>query len=441
MSRQEILRAFKFALDPTPAQSEALSRHAGAARWAFNYALGMKITAHEEWRAQVAALVEQGVPEDEARKKVKVPVPTKPAVQKTLNRVKGDSRKGIDGVCPWWHEVNSYAFQSAFIDADQAWKNWLSSLKGERKGRKVGYPRFKSRHRARESFRIHHDVKRPTIRAVGYRRLRVPTIGEIRAHGTLKPMARLVNAGDACVQSVTISRSGHRWYASVLCKVKADLPDKPTRRQAARGTVGVDLGVKHLAALSKPLHEDEPGTVVVDNPKHLAAAERRLKRAQRALSRTQKGSKRREKAKKRVARLHHQVATRRATALHTLSKQLTTGFAAVAIEDLNVSGMTRSAAGTLVEPGKNVKAKAGLNRAVLDAGFGELRRQLEYKARWYGSTVKIADRWFPSSKTCSRCGWVDEDLHLSNRSFQCESCGLVVDRDVNAARNIERHAV
>lgn len=447
--RQEVLRAFKFALDPTRTQVEAFTRHVGAARWAFNHALGMKVAAHQQWRREVQVLVDQGVPEAEARKQVRVPVPTKPATQKHLNRIKGDSRRGdlAEGAygpvrpCPWWHEVNTHAFQSAFIDADRAWQNWLESLRGVRAGRRVGYPRFKKKGRTRESFRLHHDVKRPAIRLVGYRRLRLPTAGEVRLHESAKRLARLIDRGQAVVQSVTVSRAGHRWYASVLCKVTTELPERPTRGQRERGRVGVDLGVKHLAALSKPLDPDDPASAFVANPRHLRQAEHRLAKAQRALSRTQKDSARRAKARRRVARLHHEVAVRRNTALHAITKQLTTCFAEVAIEDLNVAGMTRTARGTIEAPGRRVKQKAGLNRSILDASPGELRRQLTYKNFWYGSTLAVLDRWWPSSKTCSACGWQNPRLTLADRMFHCGNCGLTLDRDLNAARNIEQHAV
>jgi putative transposase len=447
---QEVLRAFKFALDPTTAQAETLARHAGAARWAFNYALGVKVSAHRRWRAEVDELVDQGVVEAEARRRVKVPVPSKPAIQKRLNEVKGDSRvdgrlpEGVFGPerpCPWWHEVNTYAFQSAFTDVDRAWKNWLDSLRGVRAGRKVGYPRFKKKGRSRDSFRLHHDVKRPGIRLATYRRLRLPTIGEVRLHDSAKRLGRLVDRGLAVVQSVTVSRAGHRWYASVLCKVTMTVPEQPTRRQLERGTVGVDLGVKTLAALSQPLDPNDLGSVLIANPRHLSRAQRRLAKAQRALSRTQKGSARREKARRRVARLHHEVAVRREGALHTVTKRLATGFAVVAVEDLHVAGMTGSARGTVEKPGRRVRQKAGLNRAVLDASPGEFRRQLTYKTSWYGSKLAVLDRWFPSSKTCSACGWQNTRLTLADRTFHCPECGLTIDRDLNAARNIARHAV
>ncbi|MFJ3673816.1 RNA-guided endonuclease InsQ/TnpB family protein [Streptomyces sp. NPDC090106] len=446
---QEVLRAFKFTLDPTPAQVEALSRHAGAARWAFNHALGVKVAAHQQWRREVQVLVDQGVPETEARKKVRVPVPTKPAIQKHLNQIKGDSRQGglAEGVfgperpCPWWHEVNTYAFQSAFIDADRAWTNWLDSLRGARAGRPVGYPRFKKKGRAREAFRLHHDVKRPGIRLEGHRRLLLPRIGTVRLHDAARRMARLIGRGEAVVQSVTVSRAGHRWYASVLCKVTTDLPDRPTRRQQDRGRVGVDLGVKHLAVLSQPLNPGDDASRFVANPRHVRQAEHRLAKAQKALARTQKGSARRTKARQRVARLHHDVAVRRSTVLHAMTKQLATRFAEIAIEDLNVAGMTRTARGTLDKTGRRVKQKAGLNRAILDTSPGELRRQLTYKTCWYGSTLAVLDRWWPSSKTCSACGWQNPRLTLADRTFHCTNCTLTLNRDLNAASNIAAHAV
>ncbi|MGW6742867.1 RNA-guided endonuclease InsQ/TnpB family protein [Streptomyces sp. NPDC055025] len=448
--QSEVLRAFRFALDASPAQEEALSRHAGAARWAFNHALGMKIAAHRLWRTEVQALVDSGVTETQARKTVRVPVPTKPSIQKHLNRIKGDSRIGglPEGVlgperpCPWHHEVASHALQSAFIDADRAWANWLSSLSGRRAGRAMGYPRFKKKGRSKDSFRLHHDVKKPTIRPEGYRRLLLPRLGSVRIHCSAKRLARLIRRGHATVQSVTISRAGTRWYASVLTKVTQEIPERPTRRQRQAGTVGVDLGVKVLAALSAPINlPGHQSTLMVPNPRHLQADRRRLARAQRALSRTSKGSAGRRKAARWVGAVHHRIAERRATYLHTLTKQLATSFSTIAVEDLNVTGMTASARGTVKQPGKRVRQKSGLNRSILDASPAEIRRQLTYKTSWYGSRLALCDRWFPSSKTCSACGWQNPRLTLADRVFTCGQCELVIDRDLNAARNIATHAI
>lgn len=443
------MRAFRLTLDPTQAQVADFNRHAGASRWAFNHALALKRSAHQEWRRKVDALVAQGMPEPAARKAVKAKIPTKPSIQGHLNRIKGDSRQptepgmyGPHRPCPWWWEVSTYAFQSAFLDADMAWKNWMDSLTGKRAGRKVGYPRFKKKGRARDSFRLHHDVAKPTIRPDGYRRLQLPRIGSVRLHHSNKPLARLIDRGQAVIKSVTIARGGHRWYAMVLCEVHQ--PVAPiTRAQKARGRVGVDLGVKVLAATSKPLALT-PGaaeTQLIPNPRHADQDRQRLTRAQRAYARTRKGSHNRTDAARRIGRVQHQTAERRATTLHTLTKRLATGFETIAVEDLNVQGMTASARGTLAKPGSKVKQKAGLNRAVLDAAPAELRRQLTYKTGWYGSRLAVLDRWWPSSQTCSACQWRNPSLKLADRTFQCAVCGLSLDRDINAARNIEQHAL
>lgn len=424
------LRAYRFALDLTPAQEQQVRQHAGAARWAYNHALAAKFAALDERRATIAALVKQGV-EPKAAAAQAPKIPTKPAIQKALNEAKGDDRLGVDGDCPWWHSVSTYAFQSAFADADTAWGNWLSSFTGHRAGQRVERPRFKSKHRSRDSFRIHHDVRNPRIRPdAGYRRIIVPCLGSLRLHESTKRLCRAIGRG-AVIQSVTISRGGHRWYANILTKAPTATA-APSRRQRAAGTVGVDAGVHHLAALSTG--------DLIDNPRHLHRARTRLTKAQRALARTKKGSARRRRAAARVGRVHHRIAEQRATTLHTLTKRLATGWATVAIEDLNVAGMTRSARGTVERPGRKVRAKSGLNRSILDASPGELRRQLTYKTRWYGSTVALCDRWYPSSQTCSTCG-ARSKLRLSQRVFHCAACGLKLDRDVNAAINIATHAV
>lgn len=431
------LRAYRFTLDPTRAQVDALAQHAGAARWAYNHALAVKLEAARRRQLQIDELVILGLTEAQARREATVKVPTKPAIQKRWNRLKGDATRGVDGICPWWRSVSTHAFQSAFLDADQAWKNWMDSMSGKRAGRRVGAPRFKKKGRSRDSFRLHHDVNNPTIRLDSYRRLRMPRLGSIRLHDSAKRLARALQRGGR-VQSVTVSRGGHRWYASVLVDEPDITPGRETQRgpspaQRAAGGVGIDIGVLHLAALSTGM--------VVENPRHVRRAHARLVKAQRALSRTEKGSQRRRRAAARVARLHHQLAERRATHLHGITKLLATRHSLVAIEDLNVAGMTRSARGTVAEPGRNVRAKARLNRAILDVAPGELRRQLEYKTAWYGSQLAVCDRWAPTSKTCSNCKTVKAKLSLSERVFHCDDCGMVLDRDINAARNILAVAV
>ena len=359
------LRAYRFTLDLTDAQTSAVRQHAGAARWAYNHALRIKLAALDERTACVKTLEDSGVDPKLARAQAPK-VPTKPEIQKALNRVKGDEGKGIDGLCPWWRSVGTYAFQSAFADADRAWQNWWDSRTGRRAGRPVGKPRFKKKNRCRDSFRIHHDVKAPTIRPdAGYRRVVVPRLGSLRVHNSTNRLRRALDRG-AVIQSVTISRAGHRWYASILVKVENPVPPITTRRQREAGTVGVDLGVKELAALSTG--------ELIPNPRYLARDARRLTMAQRRLSRTAKDSNRRRRAARQVGRVHHQIAERRATNLHQITKRLATGWQTIAVEDLNVAGMTRSARGTVEKPGRNVRAKSGLNRVILDASPAEFRR-------------------------------------------------------------------
>ncbi len=181
--------------------------------------------------------------------------------------------------------------------------------------------------------------------------------------------------------------------------------------------VGVDLGVKALLTGV----DDRGNVITVPGPRPLRAGLRRLRRASRAHSRKQPGSARRRESAARLARLHARIANIRADALHKATTMLAARYETVAVEDLNVAGMTRNRT---------------LARAVTDQGFGSLRRMLGYKTTWNGGTLITADRWYPSSKTCSGCGTVKAKLALSERTYQCEVCGLVTDRDVNAARNL-----
>jgi putative transposase len=208
----------------------------------------------------------------------------------------------------------------------------------------------------------------------------------------------------------------------------------------SRQVVGVDVGVKALAVISTG--------EVVENTKPLFLAAKRVARKQRRLARQQTGgsgepaSRRSRRTRARIARTHAKVAHLRADALHKLTTRLARTYGTVVVEDLNVAGMTSRPALRPDQGGSGhhlrngARIKAGLNRAILDASPGELRHQLAYKCEWYGSHLVVADRWFPSSKTCSSCRTVKTKLSLSERTFQCETCGLTIDRDLNAARNL-----
>jgi IS605 OrfB family transposase len=179
--------------------------------------------------------------------------------------------------------------------------------------------------------------------------------------------------------------------------------------------VGVDVGVRQLAVLST-------GQAVA-NPHALERSLRKLRRLNRRLVRRTPGSKRMSRTRRRTARVHAKAANLRRDALHKLTTGLATHYGTVVVEDLHVAGMLRN---------------RRLARAISDTGMAELRRQLTYKTTWYGSRLLVADRFYPSSKTCSSCGWVKAKLTLAERTFSCESCGLRIDRDLNAARNLAK---
>jgi putative transposase len=216
------------------------------------------------------------------------------------------------------------------------------------------------------------------------------------------------------IVSATVARVANQWYASITVET-SDLPSPPAERQ---GTVGVDLGVKALATLSTG--EKFEGS------KALRTLLIRLRRLSRAVSRKIKESRNRAKAKLKLAKLYGRIANIRRDNLHQLSTSITRRFHTIGIEDLNVKGMLRN---------------RHLARSIADMGFYELRRQLEYKAAWRGGRVVVADRWFPSSKLCSGCGYRLEALGLDIRHWTCPCCGSSHDRDVNAAINLESMAV
>jgi putative transposase len=244
--------------------------------------------------------------------------------------------------------------------------------------------------------------------------VKLPKIGRVRVHEPMGALTSRLADGRARLLGATVSRTAHRWYVSFTVEVEREIPDAPSARQRRGGPVGVDLGVRHLAVLSTG--------ETIPNPRHLAGSLRRLRTASRAYARSQPGSVGRRKHAARLARIHARVAQQRRDGLHTLTTRLAKDHSTVVVEDLHVAGMVRN---------------RRLARSVSDTGMAEVRRQLASKTVWYGSRLVVADRWFPSSKTCSGCGWRNPRLTLSDRTFTCPDCGLVIDRDHNAAVNLK----
>ena len=373
--------AVKIRLDPTPRQERMLASHAGAARFAYNAGL-----------AHVKDALENG----------EAPEWSHYALRRWWNANKDALAVNPSTGVVWWSQNSKEAYSMALRDLAQALSNWAKSRKGQRKGKRVGFPKFKAKDRATPRFAY-------TTGSFGLiqgdpKALRLPKVG--RVHCMEDVTGRV---GDARVLRMTVSQRAGRWYAALT----VEREDKPVTQVPKGGAVGVDLGVKTLATLSD-------GTVI-ENPRCLAASERRLKRAQKALSRKTRGSNRRAKARAKVARLHAHVANQRLDAMHKATTWLAETYSDISIEDLNTAGMARN---------------HRLAKAVSDAAFGEFRRQLEYKTARTGTRLHVVDRWYPSSKTCSKCGRVKAKLSIAERVYKCDGFGLVMDRDLNAAINI-----
>jgi len=411
-------QAFRFELDPNNQARSALSSHAGAARFAYNWGLATVMEALAARRAFTALALRQGASYDEAQvwaDQLAGPVPwSLPALRRRWNAAKAE-------VAPWWAENSKEAFSSGLDALARALKGFFDSRSGERRGRRVGFPRFHKR-TSRRSYRVTTGA----FGVIDAHHVRLPRIGAVRTKEATAKLAERLGDGSARILSATVSSSAGRWYVSFGCRVER--PDVQPARPSA--VVGVDVGVRSLAVVST-------GEVVA-NPKHLSRYARRMARLQRQCSRRQgpgRGrapSRRWRRSKAALAATHAKVAAARADGLHKLTTRLATTYGTVVVEDLNVAGMTASTKGS-----GNRRGKAGLNRAVLGAAPAELRRQLAYKTAWYGARLVVADRWYPSSKMCSACGRRKPSLPLAERTYRCE-CGLVADRDVNAARNLAR---
>ena len=396
-----VTHAYRFALDPTPRQVGVLLAHAGAARVAHNWALA-RVTAN---LGQRAAERSYGVAEDDLT----------PAfgwsmyeMRKAWNRVKGE-------VAPWWAGNSKEAYATGIDNLARALKNWSDSKKGKRKGPRMGFPRFMSRRGSTPScrfttgtLRLEDDRKHVTL----------PVVGTLKTHENTRKLHRRIANGTARITSATVKREAGRWYVSFCVQVQR--PDRQPARPDA--VIGVDLGVSTLAVFSD-------GRPPVGNPRHYDTARRKLARLSRTVSRRvgpdrrtgRRPSKRWQRANQQRNKVHHRTANLRRDGIHKLTTALAREYGTIVVEDLHVAGMLRNRT---------------LARVVSDAGFGEIRRQLTYKTGWNGGRVVVASRWFPSSKTCSGCGAVKTKLPLRTRTYVCERCGLVLDRDENAALNL-----
>jgi IS605 OrfB family transposase len=395
------LQAYRFALDATPTQERMLRSHCGASRVAFNWGL-----------AQVKAVM--GQREAEATYGIGKQDLT-PTLSWSLYSLRKEWNAAKADVAPWWGECSKEAFNTGLDGLARSLKNWGDSRSGRRKGAPVGFPRFKSRRRSSLSVRFTTGAIRcQTHHAV------LPRLGRIKLHEDASGLVQRVNAGDARVMSAAVRFGRGRWFVSFT----VDLDRPATKPAHPDAVVGVDLGITTLAVLSTGVH--------IPNPRHLNGALRKVRHLSRTVSRRigpydcatkrrRPPSNRWRQAAAALAKAQGRVGDQRKDSTHKLTTMLAKEYGTVVVEDLFVAGIVRN---------------HRLARHVADASFGQIRRQLEYKTVWNGGRTVVADRWFPSSKTCSGCGAVKTKLALSERTYVCTMCGLVLDRDVNAARNL-----
>lgn len=363
-------RGFKYRIYPNESQRDQIARTFGCCRFVYNRALDVKKTAYSETGKSIA----------------------------TNDLIKIIPAWKRDPDTSWLAQVDSMALQQSIRDLDRAYKNFFRRV---REGGKPGFPKFKSRRHARQSYRTNGG------KVLDRNHIALPKLGTVRAKVSRPLQGRFISV------TVSLDTAG-RYFATFLC---TDVPAKDTT--ATDREVGIDLGVETLATLSD-------GTKI-ENPRHLKKYERKLAREQRRLSRRkgarkgEKQSRRYLKQRKRVARIHAKIADARTDALHKVTTMLADENQVLCMEDLNAKGMVRN---------------RRLAKAVSDASFGEFARLLEYKCAERGRSLVKIGRFYPSSKTCSACGHRLDALPLSVRSWDCPACGAHHDRDVNAARNI-----
>jgi putative transposase len=371
----EILQAFKFELRPVGAQRRALSRFAGCKRFVYNKALALRKAAFDADKSSIGYC----------------------ELAKLLTAWRADPQTA------WLAGAPVHPLQQALKDLDAAYKNFFEG--------RAKFPQFKRKGDG-ESFR-YPDPKQFKLDQAN-RRVFLPKLGWMRYRMSRKVLGELRN--------ITISQSGGKWFMSVQTRRQ-----EPTPLPMASAFCGIDMGVASFATLD--------GGEQIKGPSSFKKHEKRLARYQRRMSRKVKGSANWKKAKKRVQKIHARIANTRKDFLHKESTKLANAYAGIAIEDLNVKNMSASAKGTLEAPGRSVAAKSGLNKSILDQGWGMFRTLLEYKMERRGHLL-VAVPPMNTSRTCPKCGHVSKDNRKTQARFKCVDCGFEGHADHVAAINI-----
>ena len=374
-----MIRAHKIRLNPTTEQEVYFRKAAGTKRFVYNQALDLW-----NWGKAVGAS-EFGVME----------------IKRQFNLFKEEQY-------PWMYEVAKDVFEGAIADLGVALKNYFESRDGKRKGQKIGFPRQKRKKDNKQSFRLNND----RFEVDGHN-FWVPNLGWVNMAEKLRFVGKMMGA--------VVSKVADWWYVSIQVEIK-----QPEPVQFEKKSTGVDVGIKALATLSDGSE--------LENQKPLKKQINKLRKLSRSMSRKKgptKGNKGKDasnrwwKAKRRLARFHAQVANQRADAQHKSSHAIASTYAFIGVEDLHVQGMVRNRRVSL---------------AISDVGLGEFIRQIEYKSKAFGGQVVRVGRFYASSKTCNDCGYINKKLELKDRTWVCQGCGIINQRDWNAAKNIEQEA-
>jgi putative transposase len=363
-------RAHKIRLNPTPEQEAYLLKACGTARFCFNWGL-----------AEIKRALKEGKKPEHWRD-----------LRTRFNAIKGDQY-------PWVYEVTFFAISTGFENLEAALINYWNSKNGKYKGKRVGFPKFKSRKHKIGGIRIPKDG----CKVNGYT-FYVPRLGWVNMTQTLRFQGDIAYA--------TISHQSGWWWVSIVI----DVPYVPINRRNL--TIGVDVGIKNLVVTSDGQ--------CFPNKGYLKTVGQKIKKLQRILSRKIPGSNNYYKAKAKLTKANYRLKCLRSDNIHKITTKIAKKATVIGIETLNVNAMLR-----------NHK----LARSLSDASLSEIHRQLIYKAEWYGGEVVRIDKFFPSSKTHARCGGYNNKLTLSDRKWTCPKCGKEVDRDWNASRNIRDEAI